>query len=61
MAYSDSPTGNWFTMVVDLLRPVGKPGEARLLSAGYEVAPYINLIFFENELDTIAMHDGSAT
>lgn len=52
------PQGDYFTIIVDLLRPVSKPGEVRLLSSDYTMAPSINLNFFENDLDLIAMREG---
>ena len=52
------PQGDWFTVIVDLLRPVSPSGEVRLRSADYTVQPYINLNFFADDLDLIAMREG---
>jgi choline dehydrogenase len=52
------PAGDHLTVIVDLLRPVSKPGEVRLLSADYRVHPYINLNFFADDLDLIALREG---
>ena len=50
--------GDHLTVIVDLLRPVSKPGEVRLRSADYREQPYINLNFMENDLDLIALREG---
>ena len=50
--------GDHLTVIVDLLRPVSKPGEVRLRSADYHEQPYINLNFMENDLDLIALREG---
>ena len=52
------PAGDHLTVIVDLLRPVSKPGEVRLLSADPKVQPYINLNFMENDLDLMALREG---
>ncbi|EGR46073.1 aryl-alcohol oxidase [Trichoderma reesei QM6a] len=46
------------TVVVDLVRPISKPGEVTLNSANHMDQPNINLNFFESELDIIAMREG---
>ncbi|KJR90062.1 glucose-methanol-choline (gmc) oxidoreductase [Sporothrix schenckii 1099-18] len=50
--------GNYTSVVVDLVRPVSKPGEVTLNSADPLAQPNINLNFFENDLDIIAMREG---
>jgi len=50
--------GNYITTVVDLVRPVSDPGEVTLQSADPLVQPNINLNFFANDLDIIAMREG---
>lgn len=52
------PHGDYFTIIVDLLRPVSKPGEVRLRSTDYKENPYINLNFFADDLDLVAMREG---
>ncbi|OTA04618.1 aryl-alcohol oxidase [Trichoderma parareesei] len=46
------------TVVVDLVRPISKPGEVTLNSANHMDQPNINLNFFESELDINAMREG---
>lgn len=50
--------GNYLTVVVDLVRPISEPGEVTLNSADPLVQPNINLNFFANDLDIIAMREG---
>ncbi|KAK5288298.1 hypothetical protein LTR43_007980 [Exophiala xenobiotica] len=50
--------GNYITVVVDLVRPVSEPGEVTLSSADPLKQPNINLNFFANDLDIIAMREG---
>lgn len=50
--------GDHLTVIVDLLRPVSKPGEIRLTSADYREQPYINLNFMADDLDLIALREG---
>jgi hypothetical protein len=52
------PTGNWFTVIVDLLRPLSKNGEVKLNSADPLEQPNINLNFFSHDLDIIALRQG---
>lgn len=49
--------GDYFTVIVDLLRPLSR-GQVRLNSANPREAPNINLGFFNNELDLLAMREG---
>ncbi|OBT98919.1 hypothetical protein VE01_02467 [Pseudogymnoascus verrucosus] len=46
------------TVVVDLVRPISEPGEVKLNSADPLVQPSINLNFFADDLDIIAMREG---
>ena len=50
--------GQHTCVVVDLVRPVSDPGEVTLNSADPLVQPNINLNFFSNDLDIIAMREG---
>lgn len=52
------PEGNWFTVIVDLLRPVSKPGEVKLNSTNPLEQPFVNLNFFASDLDLLAMREG---
>ncbi|PWY71786.1 choline dehydrogenase [Aspergillus sclerotioniger CBS 115572] len=56
--YPTPETGNYITIVVDLVRPVSEPGEVTLNSSDPLVQPNINLNFFANDLDIIAMREG---
>lgn len=49
--------GNYMTTIVDLLRPLSE-GEVTLNSADPQVQPNINLNFFANDLDILAMREG---
>ncbi|KAH6716615.1 oxidoreductase [Leptodontidium sp. MPI-SDFR-AT-0119] len=51
-------TGNWFTIIVDLLRPVSKPGQVKLNSTNPLEQPNINLNFLANNLDVMALREG---
>lgn len=58
-AFPPPPAGNdYFTVIVDLLRPVSKPGEIRLQSADPKVQPYINQNFLNDDLDVLALREG---
>jgi choline dehydrogenase-like flavoprotein len=50
--------GNHTCVVVDLVRPVSEPGEVTLNSADPLEQPNINLNFFADDLDIIAMREG---
>ncbi|KAK1241897.1 hypothetical protein MKX07_007720 [Trichoderma sp. CBMAI-0711] len=50
--------GEHTTVVVDLVRPISDPGEVTLRSADALEQPNINLNFFANDLDIIAMREG---
>jgi choline dehydrogenase len=49
--------GNYMTVIVDLLRPLSE-GEVTLNSANPLIQPNINLNFFGNDLDIMAMREG---
>jgi choline dehydrogenase-like flavoprotein len=50
--------GCYTTVVIDLVRPVSETGEVTLNSADPLEQPNINLNFFANDLDIIAMREG---
>ncbi|TVY59654.1 putative GMC-type oxidoreductase [Lachnellula suecica] len=50
--------GSWVTVIVDLLRPLSQKGTVKLNSADALVQPNVNLNFFENDLDIIALRQG---
>lgn len=50
--------GNYMTVIVDLLRPVSEGGEVKLNSADPLEQPNINLNFFADDLDVVAMREG---
>lgn len=50
--------GSWVTVIVDLLRPQSQSGTVKLNSADARVQPKVNLNFFENDLDIIALRQG---
>ncbi|KAG9238003.1 GMC oxidoreductase-domain-containing protein [Amylocarpus encephaloides] len=52
------PAGAWLTVIVDLLRPISQNGTVKLNSADPLVQPNININFFSNDLDIIAMRQG---
>lgn len=51
-------SGDHITVMVDLVRPTYEGGEVTLNSADPLVQPNINLNYFDNELDIIAMREG---
>ena len=51
-------SGDHLTVIVDLLRPVSKPGEIRLRSSSYKDQPYINLNFFADDMDILTLREG---
>jgi choline dehydrogenase len=55
--YPTPPSGSAFTIIVDLLRPLSK-GEVRLNSANPLQQANINLNFFGEDLDILAMREG---
>ncbi len=50
--------GDYFTVIVDLLRPLSQNGTVTLNSTDPLEQPNINLNFFSNDLDLIAMREG---
>ncbi|KAL2824251.1 hypothetical protein BDW59DRAFT_172986 [Aspergillus cavernicola] len=50
--------GNWLTVIVDLLRPISKPGYVKLRSTNPLEVPFININFLENQLDVVALREG---
>ena len=50
--------GSYMTVIVDLLRPVSEGGQVTLNSSNPLVDPNINLNFFANDLDILAMREG---
>ncbi|KAF0317005.1 glucose-methanol-choline oxidoreductase [Colletotrichum asianum] len=52
------PKGDYFTVIVDLLRPLSKNGTVTLNSADPLEQAKIDLNFFSNDLDLIAMREG---
>ena len=52
------PVGDYITVIVDLLRPLSRDGYVKLRSTDPLEQPEINLRFFSNDLDLIAMREG---
>lgn len=52
------PTGDYVTVIVDLLRPLSRNGFVKLNSTNPLEQPFINLNFFSDDLDLIAMREG---
>ncbi|KAH7074077.1 oxidoreductase [Paraphoma chrysanthemicola] len=52
------PTGSYMTVIVDLLRPLSQNGYVKLNSTNPLEQPFININFFSNDLDLIAMREG---
>lgn len=52
------PEGDWLTVVVDLLHPQSKGGYVRLTSIDPREQPDINLNYFTDELDILALREG---
>ncbi|KAI9930290.1 hypothetical protein MW887_012103 [Aspergillus wentii] len=50
--------GNYITVMVDLVRPVSEGGEVTLNSSDPLQQPNINLNYFNNDLDIIAIREG---
>lgn len=51
-------SGSYMTVIVDLLRPLSQNGFVKLNSTDPLEQPFININFFSNELDLIAMREG---
>ncbi|KAF9990985.1 hypothetical protein BGZ75_007168 [Mortierella antarctica] len=56
--YPQPREGQYMSVVVDLVRTVSEAGEVKLNSADPFEQPNINLNFFANEIDIIAMREG---
>ncbi|KAJ5600422.1 hypothetical protein N7450_001489 [Penicillium hetheringtonii] len=56
--YPTPPKGNYITVMVDLVRPVSEGGEVTLNSADPLQQANINLNYFNNDLDIIAIREG---
>ena len=56
--YPTPKTGDHITVMVDLVRPVSDPGEVTLNSADPLQQANINLNYFNNDLDIIAIREG---
>ncbi|KAJ5142594.1 Glucose-methanol-choline oxidoreductase [Penicillium bovifimosum] len=52
------PEGDWLTVIVDLLRPQSRGGYVRLNSVDPREQPDINLNYFSDELDILALREG---
>ncbi|KAI1213337.1 putative GMC oxidoreductase [Annulohypoxylon truncatum] len=52
------PTGDYLTVIVDLLRPQSKSGTVELNSTDPLEQPKINLNFFKDDLDILAVREG---
>jgi hypothetical protein len=52
------PTGDCLTVIVDLLRPLSRNGTVKLNSTNPLEQPNINLNFFSDDLDIIALREG---
>ncbi|KAJ5104758.1 hypothetical protein NUU61_002105 [Penicillium alfredii] len=56
--YPTPSKGSYITVMVDLVRPVSDPGEVTLNNADPLQQPNINLNYFNNDLDVIAIREG---
>ncbi|KAH8653496.1 hypothetical protein BX600DRAFT_385932 [Xylariales sp. PMI_506] len=52
------PTGDYFTIIVDLLRPLSKNGTVTLNSTDPLEQPKVNINFLSDSLDIIALREG---
>ncbi|KAH8655222.1 hypothetical protein BX600DRAFT_67027 [Xylariales sp. PMI_506] len=52
------PQGDYLTVIVDLLRPLSKNGTVTLNSADPQAPPSVNINFFSNDLDILALREG---
>ncbi|KAF2662198.1 GMC oxidoreductase [Lophiostoma macrostomum CBS 122681] len=52
------PVGDYMTVIVDLLRPLSRNGYVKLNSTDPLEQPFINLNFFSNDLDLVALREG---
>lgn len=56
--YPTPNKGNYITVMVDIVRPISDPGEVTLNSADPLQQANINLNYFNNDLDIIAVREG---
>lgn len=56
--YPTPITGEYITVIVDLLRPLSQNGVVKLQSTDPLQQPYINLNYFSNPLDLVALREG---
>jgi choline dehydrogenase len=56
--YPAPSSGDYMTIIVDLLRPVSKAGEVKLISLDPSKNPYINLNFLADDLDILCIREG---
>lgn len=52
------PAGDWLTVIVDLLRPQSRAGRVSLASADPLADPRVDLRFFDDPLDLVALRQG---
>lgn len=52
------PSGSYFTVIVDLLRPLSQNGWVKLNSADPKQQANININFFSHDLDLVALREG---
>jgi choline dehydrogenase len=52
------PEGDWLTVIVDLLRPTSQNGSVMLKSTNPHDQPEVNINFFSNDLDILALIEG---
>jgi choline dehydrogenase len=52
------PSGSYFTVIVDLLRPLSRNGTVKLNSTDPLEQPNVNINFFSHDLDIVAMREG---
>jgi choline dehydrogenase-like flavoprotein len=51
-------TGQYLTVIVDLMRPISVNGVVKVKSVNPFEQPYININFFDQELDLVALREG---
>jgi choline dehydrogenase-like flavoprotein len=56
--FSIPTEGDWLTVIVNLLHPQSKGGYVRLNSTDPREQPDINLKYFDNDLDILALREG---
>ncbi|WOO83123.1 Oxygen-dependent choline dehydrogenase [Vanrija pseudolonga] len=53
------PSGNYVTVIVDLMRPLSHTGTVKLNSTDPFEQPHINLGFLQHDLDIVALREGT--